>query len=47
MKRPKKIQGEQLANATRHEVFDELIAEAPHQKGTQETSALRNAQKDK
>ena len=33
MKRQKKIQGEQLANATRHEVFGELLPEAPHQKG--------------
>jgi len=30
MKRQKKIQGEQLANATRHEVFGELLPEAPH-----------------
>jgi len=47
MKRLKRIEGEQLANATRHEVFDELLPEAPHQKSTQETSALRDAQKDK
>ena len=33
MKRLKKIEGEQLANATRHEVFDKLLPEAPHQKG--------------
>jgi len=33
MKRPKNIQGDQLANATRHEVFDKLLPEAPHQKG--------------
>ena len=29
MKRLKKIEGEQLANATRHEVFDELLPEVP------------------
>jgi len=32
MKRPKNIQGDQLANATRHEVFAKLLPEAPHQK---------------
>ena len=33
MKRPKNIQGDQLVNATRHEVFAKLLPEAPHQKG--------------
>jgi len=33
MKRPKNIQGDRLANATRHEVFDKLLPEASHQKG--------------
>ena len=29
MKRLKRIEGDQLANATRHEVFDKLLPEAP------------------
>ena len=33
MKRLKRIEGDQLANPPRHEVFDELLPKAPHQKG--------------
>jgi hypothetical protein len=38
MKRLKRIEGDQLANVTRHEVFDELLPAALHQKGTQQYS---------
>jgi len=33
MKRLKRIEGEQLANSTRHEVFDKLLPKAPQDAG--------------
>jgi len=42
MKRPKNIEGDQIANATRHEVFDKLLPEAPHDVGLNRVTLSRS-----